>query len=64
MQRNDLITELSQHENDPVAVNINGRICDVRGVATGDGCLLLVLDHGGEPGGDSTPAPADEPSTA
>jgi hypothetical protein len=48
MQRNDLITELSQHENGPVAVNINGRICDVLGVA---------------PGGDSTAAPASAPST-
>jgi hypothetical protein len=62
MLRNDLITELSQYDNDPVAVNINGRICDVRGVATGDGFLLLVLDQGREPGGDSTTAPANGPS--
>ena len=44
MLRNDLITNLSQHDNDAVTVNVNGILIDVDTVTTARDSIVLVLD--------------------
>ena len=59
MLRNDLITHLSRHDNDPVAVNVNGVLIDVDAVATEQGHLILVLNPDTAP----APTPVDQASS-
>ena len=49
MLRNDLITLLSQHDNDTVTVNVNGTLVDIAAVTNADGCIVIIL------GRDETP---------
>lgn len=44
MLRNDLITGLSEQNNDPVVVKIAGSLVDVASVIHDDGCVVLVLE--------------------
>lgn len=44
MLRNDLITKLSEQDNDAVMVNVNGYLIDVDSVASVRGRLALILD--------------------
>lgn len=44
MLRNDLITQLSQTDNDPVVVAVNGAFVDVDMVTTDQGRVILALD--------------------
>jgi hypothetical protein len=44
MLRNDLITMLSQHDNDPVTVNVNGIMIDVENVSTDRDSIVIGLD--------------------
>ena len=44
MLRNDLITNLSQHDNDTVTVNVNGILIDVDTVTNARDSIVLVLD--------------------
>lgn len=46
MLRNDLITHLGQKDNDPVVVEINGKLLEVTKVTDGPECIVLVLDDG------------------
>ncbi len=55
MLRNDLITLLAQHDNDPVTVTINGHAVEVEGVAIQNGSITIVVASGG----DQAAIPAD-----
>jgi hypothetical protein len=44
MLRNDLITMLSQHDNDHVTVDVGGILVDVDSVSTDRGSIVLKLD--------------------
>jgi hypothetical protein len=44
MLRNDLITLLAQHDNDPVTVAVNGHAIDVENVTEHNGSIVIVLD--------------------
>lgn len=44
MLRNDLITMLSQHDNDPVTVDVKGILVDVGSVSTDRDTIVIGLD--------------------
>lgn len=44
MLRNDLITQLSQFDNDSVTVDVKGILIDVESVTTDRGSVVLVLN--------------------
>lgn len=54
MQRNDLITLLSQKDNDPVVVDVNGKLLDVKTVSDGTGCIVLILIDDQQPDTDDS----------
>lgn len=57
MLRNDLITWLSQQDNDSVVVDINGHHADVAGVVAENGVIVLRLEVAStETGDDVQPA--------
>ena len=43
MLRNDLITLLSQQDNDTVTIDINGTLIDIEAVTNARGLIVLVL---------------------
>ena len=45
MQREDLITRLSQMEGDSVAVDVHGVLIDVETVTTDRGTVVLVVNQ-------------------
>lgn len=63
MLRNDLITWLSQQDNNTVVVDVGGRRADIDGVNSEDGCVVLRLAVDG-PESDEVPSDGEHVSSA